>query len=493
MDSVALASAPTSGTTYGNGERIEVLVTFDEPVTADITDGTPSIGLTVGAAAQTAGYTRGSGSRRLVFAYDVQASDTDTDGVSVPANSLMRNGGRIVASDGALVALAHAALADDASHKVNGAAPALTGGVCGRTPQVRAALLAGVQANDDAVTDCSQVTTAHLQALNGTLNLTGQGIVGLKSGDFANLTNLRILFLSNNDLQTLPDGVFGGLVSLQTLNLDNNDFQTLPDGVFGGLASLDSLLLNDNGLQTLPDGVFGGLASLRALFLNDNDLQTLPDGVFGGLASLQFLYLANNPGTASFLPSADAGADQEAGLGTTVSLDGSASSDDGPWGTNITYAWAVADGRGNPVTDLTVTGGDTATPSFVIPETVPNSGFVFTLSVQGKGHGEDGLYTSTDSVAVRTVQPSVALASAPTNGTAYGNGERIEVLVTFEDPATVDIADGTPSIGLTVGTAAQTAGYTRGSGSRRLVFAYDVQASDADTDGCFGAGVQPDA
>ena len=483
VDSVALASAPTSGTTYGNGERIEVLVTFDEPVTADITDGTPSIGLTVGAAAQTAGYTRGSGSRRLVFAYDVQASDTDTDGVSVPANSLMRNGGRIVDSDGALVALAHVALADDASHKVNGAATALTGGVCGRTPQVRAALLAEVQANDDAVTDCSQVTTAHLQALNGTLNLTGQGIVGLKSGDFANLTNLRILFLSNNDLQTLPDGVFGGLVSLQTLNLDNNDFQTLPDGVFGGLASLDSLLLNDNGLQTLPDGVFGGLASLRALFLNDNDFQTLPDGVFGGLASLQFLYLANNPGTASFLPSADAGADQEAGLGTTVSLDGSASSDDGPWGTNITYAWAVADGRGNPVTDLTVTGGDTATPSFVIPETVPNSGFVFTLSVQGKGHGEDGLYKSTDSVAVRTVQPSVALASAPTNGTAYGNGERIEVLVTFEDPATVDIADGTPSIGLTVGTAAQTAGYTRGSGSRRLVFAYDVQASDTDTDG----------
>ena len=90
--------------------------------------------------------------------------------------------------------------------------PALAqSGVCGRTAQVRAALLGGVQANDDAITDCSQVTTAHLQALNGTLNLNGQGIAGLKSGDFANLTNLANLFLDNNDLQTLPDGVFGGL------------------------------------------------------------------------------------------------------------------------------------------------------------------------------------------------------------------------------------------------------------------------------------------
>ena len=330
----------------------------------------------MGAAAQRPPDTlRGSGSRNLVFAYEVQASDTDTDGVSVSANSLMRNGGRIVDSDGAVFGLAHDALADDASHKVNGAGTALTGGVCGRTPQVRAAVLAGVQANDDAVANCSQVTTTHLQALNAELNLTAQGIAGLKSGDFANLTNLRILYLDHNDLQTLPDGVFGGLASLQILNLSHND------------------------LRMLSDGTFEGQPNLGILYLENNDLQTLPDGVFEGPANLSNLYLANNPGTASFLPTADAGADQRAVSGTTVRLDGSASRG-GPWGTNISYAWAVADGHGNPVTDLTVTGGDTATPSFVIPETVPDGGLVFTLSVQGKGHRGQGLYKSTDSVRV---------------------------------------------------------------------------------------------
>ena len=375
VTSVALASAPTSGTTYGNGERIEVLVTFNEPATADTSSGTPSIGLTVGAAAQTAGYTRGSGSRNLVFAYEVQASDTDTDGVSVPANSLMRNGGRIVNSDGAVFGLAHNALADDAGHKVNGAGTPPADGVCGRTAQVRDALLAGVQANDDAVADCSQVTASHLQALNAELNLTARGIAGLESGDFANLTNLRVLYLDHNDLQTLPDGVFGGLASLQILNLSYND------------------------LRMLSDGTFEGQPNLGILYLDHNDLQTLPDGVFEGPANLSSLYLANNPGTASFLPAADAGVDRKAVSGTTVTLDGSASSG-GPWDTNITHDWAVADGQGNPVAGLTVTGGHTATPSFVIPETVPDGGFVFTLTVQGKGHRGQGLYKSTDSVRV---------------------------------------------------------------------------------------------
>ena len=220
------------------------------------------------------------------------------------------------------------------------AAPALAEspvGVCGRTPQVRDALLAGVQANNATVADCSQVTTAHLQALNGTMDLSNRGITSLKSGDLTDLTNLVTVFLSGNALTGLPDGIFASMTNLQEL------------------------------------------------YLYDNDFQTLSDGVFEGLANLVYLYLENNPGTDSFQPTADAGVDQKAASGTTVRLDGSASRG-GPWGTNITYDWAVADAQGNPVTDLTLTGGDTATPSFVVPETVPDGGFVFTLTVQGKGH-----------------------------------------------------------------------------------------------------------
>ena len=444
VTSVVLASTPTIGTTYGNGESIEVVVTFDAPATVTTSGSTPGIGLRVGTAAKTAGYLRGSGGRRLVFAYEVQAADTDTDGISVPANGIIRNGGRIANADGVAFELAHAALADDADHKVNGAGTPLTGGVCGRTPQVRDELLALVRRNNDAVANCSQVTTAHLEALTGALNLSGEGLIGLKSGDFANLlsvsriflydndlqtlpvgifedlANLRQLSLYNNALQTLPVGVFRGLVKLENLYLYNNALQTLPNRVFEDLANLRELQLNDNNLQTLPDRAFEGLANLRNLHLNDNNLQTprdavfddlvgltilylndnniqaLPDGVFQGLGILAILNLDNNPGTASFLPTADAGMNQRAELSATVSLDGSASRG-GPWGTNITYSWSVVDGQGNPVAGITLTGGDTATPSFTMPATEPASGLVFTLTVQGKGHGSLDLYKSTDS------------------------------------------------------------------------------------------------
>ena len=272
VTAVALASAPASGTTYGNGESIEVVVTLGEPATVVTSGGTPSIGLTVGTAAKTAGYLRGSGSRSLVFAYEVQASDTDLDGVSVSVNSLARNGGRIVNSNGLVFRLTHEALTDNSDHKVNGAETPLSGGVCGRTEQVRAELLARIQANDATVADCSQVTTAHLQALTGTLNLSGKSIIVLKSGDFANLTNFTGMLLFNNDLLTLPDGIFDGL------------------------ANLSLLYLYENSLRTLPDDIFEGLSKLRTLYLNDNDLWTLPDGIFEDLANLSDLYLENNPG-----------------------------------------------------------------------------------------------------------------------------------------------------------------------------------------------------
>ena len=372
VTSVALVSVPLNGRTYSNGERIEVAITFAERATAVISGGTPRIGLTVGTVAKTAGYIRGSGGRNLVFAYEVQASDTDTDGVSVPANSLAPNGGRIVNPDGVMFRLTHDGLSDNIGHRVDGSGRPLMGGVCGRTSQVRVALLSAVWANDVPVPDCSHVSTAHLQALTGTLNVRRSGIIDLMPGDFANLSNLTELYLDNNDLRTLPDGVFEGLANLEILYLHNND------------------------LRTLPDGIFGGLANLRTLYLDTNDLRTLPDGIFGGLANLGILYLHSNPGAASFRPTADAGTDQKAVSGTTVTLDGGASRG-GPWGTNITYAWSVVDGLGNPVSNLTLTGGDTSTPSFIVPETILGDGLVVTLTVQGKG---GILYKSTDSVRV---------------------------------------------------------------------------------------------
>ena len=97
--------------------------------------------------------------------------------------------------------------------------------------------------------------------------------------------------------------------------------------------------------------------------------------------------------------------------GATVTLDGSGSTG-GPWGTNITYAWTALDGLGNAVTGLTLTGADTARPSFTMPDPAPASGLVFTLTVTGKG----GDYARSDTVTVTADATAPALTDLKVDG-----------------------------------------------------------------------------
>ena len=259
-------------------------------------------------------------------------------------------------------------------------------GICGRTKEVRDALLAQIP----GVSGCAAVTAAHLAAITGTLDLSGQSIADLAAGDFAGLTSLMELYLDNNKLPELPDDVFAGLTSLEVLYLNNNDLTTLPGGVFEPLTSLEVLYLNNNDLTTLPGGVFDQLTMLKVLTLYYNALTILPDGVFELLTRLNFLYMEDNPGV-PFAPTADARPDagRVAVDGGTVRLDGSGSG--GPWGTNISYSWALT----TPASGVTFDDATSVTPEVTIPELAADTELTFTLTVTGRGHIGSGTATAT--------------------------------------------------------------------------------------------------
>ena len=77
-------------------------------------------------------------------------------------------------------------------------------GICGRTPQVQAAILEQI----DGVSDCAAVTEEHLAAITDYLGFWEAGISDLREDDFAGLSSLQQLDLRHNALQTLPAGVF---------------------------------------------------------------------------------------------------------------------------------------------------------------------------------------------------------------------------------------------------------------------------------------------
>ena len=81
---VDIISRPTDGYAYRAGESIDVGVDLDANVEVD---GTPLLSLFIGEGSEStwrgAEYHSGSGSRSLVFRYQVDSADQDTDGVSV--------------------------------------------------------------------------------------------------------------------------------------------------------------------------------------------------------------------------------------------------------------------------------------------------------------------------------------------------------------------------------------------------------------------------
>ena len=309
------------------------------------------------------------------------------------------------------------------------------------------------------------------------LNLNGNSLTSLRANTFSGLGELESLGLARNELSTLPAGVFDSLGALLSLALWDTGLTRLPAGAFDRLTALTQLALYDNDLSSLPAGIFDRTTALTMLYLHGNELSRLPDGIFKHLASLSELSLHDNPGSAGFKPTANAGGHRTVSTGATVTLDGSASG--GPWGTNVTYSWAVAE-------DSTVRLDDaeSGTPGFTAPESATD--VVFTLTVTGAGNDFFARsYTDSDTATVKVTNQAVITGitfSSPPR--TYAIGDRIRVTVTFSEAVEVTTTDDSgPQLELDIGGEARRALYVSGTGSSATVFAYTVRAGDEDRDG----------
>ena len=120
VSSIFFGSSPARGDTYELGETVVVFVQFDGPV--ETTDhGEFQMALMIGAETQYATLVGWRSDHRYRFEYTVQEPDRDEDGISIPANAILLNGGTITAPEGTTDAdLTHGTVAADAGRKVNG-------------------------------------------------------------------------------------------------------------------------------------------------------------------------------------------------------------------------------------------------------------------------------------------------------------------------------------------------------------------------------------
>ena len=109
---------------YAIGDEIEVTVGFDAEMTVG---GSPTIAIALGNNSRSAQYVRVSG-KEVIFTYQVQEGDEDTDGIHIPANSITLNEGDFIRYSASSndAAVTHSAIPVQTKHKVDGIRPRVT-------------------------------------------------------------------------------------------------------------------------------------------------------------------------------------------------------------------------------------------------------------------------------------------------------------------------------------------------------------------------------
>ena len=131
--------------------------------------------------------------------------------------------------------------------------------VCMRHPKVQEVIIQNV----DGKSACGDITAADLAGITTLTHFGGFDFVSPKRSDFAGLTALSSLSITDSNnfggLTTLPADLFQGLPALRTLSLKNNQLPTLPIGIFQGL-SLTSLVLTGNPWVSFPANILNEMA-----------------------------------------------------------------------------------------------------------------------------------------------------------------------------------------------------------------------------------------
>lgn len=133
----------------------------------------------------------------------------------------------------------------------------------------------------------------YLQRLRS-INIKYGNIAEVGQNAFANLTYIKEVVLSQNQIETLQPNAFLHLPNVTTINLEENMIIEIPTDVFVDVPRLQKLVFTKNNISSIKDGAFQHTFNLLELDLNKNDIFHLNRRTFDGLANLRKLDLRKN-------------------------------------------------------------------------------------------------------------------------------------------------------------------------------------------------------
>lgn len=126
------------------------------------------------------------------------------------------------------------------------------------------------------------------------LNVSNNNLVELQPFRFTNAKKLEAVDLSFNKIHRIDSHAFvGNLTNLKNLTFSHNNITHLPYDVFNHLPHLERLNLSNNGLNELNGHIFNSLTHLKYLDLSYNPIDQLNKHLFTSSIQLKHLYLSH--------------------------------------------------------------------------------------------------------------------------------------------------------------------------------------------------------
>ena len=433
-------------------------------------------------------YFSGSGSTRLLFAYQITSQDKDRDGIIVPDGELTYDGGKeitasiqdsiIRAHDGGTLHIHYSDVFEKPLKYQRADGAAIEG-----PPIVTALTITsdpddGVNGDVDPADTYEFGDTIEVQvAFNQGVVVTGTPLLTLNIGgeledaEYASGDGTRLL-LFRYTVEAGDEDANGVSINRDSLKLSNGTLTALDDGED---ASLDHRSLGTQSGHKV-DAAAPTITRLRVASSPPNG------GTYYGVGShIDIEVTYDEAVTVSGTPELDF----EVGTATkTAYYDQIASDADGNDRT-IIFRYAVVSGdsddNGIRVPDPDIEHG-TITETTQNPNPLPADRDHTELTTQSRHRVE------TDPPEVLSAAGSVAITSRGTGtGGEYLADDAISVTVTFDEIVYVedDSGNAKPSLEIDIGGAAKQASYASGSGAsnRKLVFSYAVEEGLEDIDG----------
>ncbi|MFC3151271.1 hypothetical protein ACFOEK_09565 [Litoribrevibacter euphylliae] len=527
IDIVAISpeieSITTTGGNYSSGDTISISVAFTKDVTVV---GSPFLDIDVGGTAKTATYDVGSSSAdTLVFDYTVAGGDEDLDGIEVTSFDV--NGGTVRdsnANDADLTLNNN----DTRGAVIDATSPSGYGfGIDQAYINTENELNARFSFSGAEVGTTYNLSVTHngggagSTAVSGTVSdseqvISGIDVSGIDDGEL--LFSLTLTDSAGNAGSTVTDTVTKDTVTpvVSSVSAPTNGTYILNNTLQAQVQFDDVVYVTDTpqlaltiGAQTVYADYLSGSNTNTLIFqttitsglldtdgisidsINENG--GLIEDVSGNDATLTLNNVADTSavlvdGVVPEITSVNVPANDTYILGETLSF-------------TVNFDDSV-DVTGTPLLNLTL-GANSETASYISGS--GSSALVFTYTVASGDQDSDGIsvdslvlnsgtlkdansndasltlnsVASTAAVLVDGQVPSVTSVSVPSNAT-YALGDTLSFTVNFDE--NVDVT-GTPELGITLGTSAETANYVSGTGTSALVFEYTLVSGDLDENG----------